>query len=84
MLAKSIYSQLRRSTGIRSFGVFEKTFMANDLIFKPMPDSEKKPKPGPEHQYIFGGIQTDYMLEIDYDRENGGWQKPQIVPNRPF
>ena len=24
------------------------------------------------------------MLEIDYDYENGGWQRPQIVPNAPF
>jgi len=24
------------------------------------------------------------MLEIDYDMENGGWQKPVIKPNEPF
>ncbi len=24
------------------------------------------------------------MLEIDYDVENGGWQKPMIKPNEPF
>jgi len=34
--------------------------------------------------YQFGGITTDYMLDIDYDKENGGWQKPKIVPNQPF
>jgi branched-chain amino acid aminotransferase len=24
------------------------------------------------------------MLEINYDRENGGWQRPMIIPNAPF
>jgi branched-chain amino acid aminotransferase len=24
------------------------------------------------------------MLDIDYDKLNGGWQRPKIVPNRPF
>lgn len=43
-----------------------------------------KPKPGPEHQYTFGGITTDYMLEIDYDLNNGGWQDPVIRKNQPF
>jgi hypothetical protein len=45
--------------------------MADDLVIKER--SILKPKPTPEHVYTFGGITTDYMLEIDYDRENGGW-----------
>jgi hypothetical protein len=45
--------------------------MASDLVFKE--SKNLKPKPGPEHQYTFGGITTDYMLEIDYDYHNGGW-----------
>jgi len=48
--------------------------MADDLVIKER--SVLKEKPGKEHQYTFGGITTDYMLEIDYDRENGGWQRP--------
>ncbi len=40
-----------------------------------------KPKPGADHQYTFGGISTDYMLEIDYDVHNGGWKSPIIKPN---
>jgi branched-chain amino acid aminotransferase len=35
-------------------------------------------KPGDDHQYLFGGLLTDHMLEIDYDYDNGGWQKPVI------
>jgi branched-chain amino acid aminotransferase len=34
--------------------------------------------------YTFGGITTDYMLDIDYDKENGGWGAPKIVQNAPF
>ena len=34
--------------------------------------------------YQFGALQTDYMLEIDYDLHNGGWQQPKIKPNAPF
>ena len=58
MLSKNISAQLRRltSTPARTFGVTEKTFLASDLTFHKMPDSELKPKPGPDHQYIFGGI----------------------------
>lgn len=33
---------------------------------------------------MFGGISTDYILDIDYDVDNGGWQKPIIRPNEPF
>lgn len=55
----------------RPFSVYEKTFMAEDLVIKP--STNLKQKPGPDHVYTFGGITTDYMLEIDYDRENGGW-----------
>jgi hypothetical protein len=34
---------------------------------------ECKEKPGPEHVYAFGGLSTDYMLEVDYSFRNGGW-----------
>lgn len=45
--------------------------MASDLEIHKR--SVLKEKPGPDHVYTFGGITTDYMLEIDYDRSNGGW-----------
>jgi branched-chain amino acid aminotransferase len=56
--------------------------MASDLIIKKR--AVLKPKPLADHQYMFGGLSTDYMLEINYDRENGGWQRPMIVENAPF
>jgi branched-chain amino acid aminotransferase len=34
--------------------------------------------------YKFGQLSTDYMLDIDYDINNGGWQHPVIRPNVPF
>lgn len=43
-----------------------------------------KPKPSKDHQYTFGGISTDHMLEIDFDLKNGGWQTPKIVANKDF
>ena len=45
--------------------------MANDL--KIFPAKQLKQKPGPDHIYTFGGVTTDYMLDIDYDKSNGGW-----------
>jgi branched-chain amino acid aminotransferase len=45
---------------------------------------ELLPKPGPDHQYVFGGISTDHMLHCDYDIDNGGWQKPVIKPVEPL
>ena len=66
----------------RMFATKEKTFLASDLqIFK---RQELKEKPGPDHVYAFSALQTDHMLEIDYDHQNGGWQSPKIVPNEPF
>lgn len=56
--------------------------MADDLIFQER--KELKEKPADDHQYSFGGLTTDYMLEINFDRENGGWQRPMIVENKPF
>ena len=56
------------------FSVMEKTFLASDLQMNL--SNNLRPKPGPDHQYLFGGITTDHMLEIDYDQKNGGWQKP--------
>ena len=47
------------------FGFSEKTFRASDLELKL--STNLRPKPGPDHQYAFGGITTDHMLEIDYD-----------------
>jgi branched-chain amino acid aminotransferase len=67
---------------LRRFSALENTFSASDLRFEP--SKTLKVKPGPDHVYQFGGITTDYMLDIDYDKENGGWQKPKIVPNQPF
>jgi branched-chain amino acid aminotransferase len=60
----------------------EKTFLASDLQFEERKDL--KPKPGPDHVYAFGAIQTDYMLEVNYDKHNGGWQAPKIKANVPF
>lgn len=65
-----------------SFSVMEKTFLASDLEVKLK--KNPTPKPGPEHQYTFGGITTDHMLQIDYEYHNGGWQVPKIIPNEPF
>ena len=45
--------------------------MADDLVINER--KVLKEKPGPDHQYTFGGLTTDYMLEIDYDLDNGGW-----------
>ena len=53
------------------FATMEKTFLASDLQIHPR--EELKEKPGPDHQYAFGAVQTDHMLEIDYDHTNGGW-----------
>jgi len=49
----------------------EKTFLASDLVIEKHPDP--KPLPPADHQYLFGAITTNYMLEIDYDFANGGW-----------
>ena len=68
-----IANSIRRTLSAmpRAFSTYERTFLADDLVIKETPNL--KPKPGPDHKYTFGGITTDYMLEIDYDRENGGW-----------
>ncbi len=64
------------------FAIMEKTFLANDLqIIK---REELKEKPDKDHVYAFGAVSTDYMLEVDFDLHNGGWQSPKIVPNEPF
>lgn len=73
---------LRTSTASRRFSTLESSFRAEDLKF--YPTETPKAKPGPDHVYMFGGITTDYMLDIDYDKDNGGWQKPKIVANQPF
>lgn len=49
----------------------DQTFYAKDLIFEER--KELLPKPGADHQYVFGALTTDYMLHLDYDRDNGGW-----------
>ena len=43
----------------------ETTFHASDLEINL--SKNLMPKPGPDHQYLFGAIITDHMLEIDYD-----------------
>lgn len=53
------------------------TFYAKDLTIEERID--KQQKPGPDHQYAFGAITTDHMLHCDYDKDNGGWQKPRIT-----
>lgn len=60
----------------------EKTFLASDIEHNLV--KNPRPKPGPDHQYLFGALTTDHMLEVDYDLNNGGWQAPKIVPNAPF
>jgi hypothetical protein len=60
-----------KSFPLRTMATLEKTFLASDLEILDHPN--KKSKPGPEHQYSFGGITTDYMLECNFDRQNGGW-----------
>jgi len=72
----SSFSTMRRSmlaTSMPRFGfaTMEKTFLASDLKIVKRP--VLKEKPGPDHVYAFGAIQTDYMLEIDFDLMNGGW-----------
>lgn len=54
-----------------AFATHEQTFLASDLQIHRR--EELKEKPGPEHQYAFGAVSTDYMLECDYDYRNGGW-----------
>ena len=55
----------------RMFATMEKTFQASDLQIHLR--EELKEKPGPDHVYAFGAVQTDYMLEVDFDMQNGGW-----------
>ena len=47
--------------------------MANDMVIHHKDSKDIKPKPDKDHVYAFGGLTTDYMLEIDYDYSNGGW-----------
>jgi branched-chain amino acid aminotransferase len=42
-----------------------------------------KPKPAADHQYIFGDLTTDHMLEIDWN-VNSGWGAPRITPYHNF
>lgn len=83
MLIKRLpQTALRTSATLRRMSTLENSFRAEDLKF--FPTTTPKAKPGPDHVYMFGGITTDYMLDIDYDKDNGGWQKPKIVANQPF
>ena len=71
----SLANRQLTSLASRSFGfesvVKQETFFAKDLIIEKK--KEHLPKPGDDHVYTFGGLTTDYMLEIDYDKQNGGW-----------
>ena len=58
-------------TPMRSLATTAGSFMASDLTIERR--EECKEKPGPDHVYAFGGISTDYMLEVDYSFRNGGW-----------
>jgi hypothetical protein len=69
MISRSFTKLSKKYTA--QFSTYEKTFLAEDMVVHTA--KQFKPKPGPEHKYTFGGITTDYMLEIDFDRENGGW-----------
>lgn len=81
---KSLWLQQQRRSAQQSTRLFsgmqarmqfattkEKTFLASDLKIERR--QQLKEKPGPEHQYAFGALQTDYMLEVDFDLANGGW-----------
>lgn len=56
---------------VRNFTTTSGSFMASDMTIERR--EECKEKPGPEHVYAFGGLSTDYMLEVDYSFRNGGW-----------
>lgn len=73
MLAKSYRHNLFLKNSVKCFSanIYEKTFMSKDLVI--IPSKTLKQKPSADHVYAFGGITTDHMLEIDYDRDNGGW-----------
>ena len=49
------------------------SLQAKDLVINKRADKDLLEKPGPDHQYAFGALSTDHMLEINYDVENGGW-----------
>lgn len=40
-------------------------------------------KPADDHQYEFGKVTTDHLLEIDWTASDG-WGKPIISPYRKF
>ena len=65
---------------VRSFSVAD-SFKASDLIVQRR--EELKEKPGPDHNYVFGKIMTDHILEIDWHKETG-WEKPIIKPYDNF
>lgn len=50
---------------------YKDTFYADDLIFTERKELLKKPDE--DFTYVFGGPTTDYILDIDYDKKNGGW-----------
>ena len=47
------------------------TFKASELVVEKR--AVLKEKPDKDHAYTFGGISTDYMLDIDFDASKGGW-----------
>jgi branched-chain amino acid aminotransferase len=57
------------------------SFKASDLVIEKT--TSPLPKPGPEHNYVFGDLSTDHMLICDYDSKDG-WLAPKIQPFAPF
>ena len=43
-----------------------------------------KEKPVKDYQYTFGELTTDFMLECNFDKNNGGWQAPIIKQIEDF
>jgi len=67
---------------LRSFGSsprFSQTFYADDLIIEK--GTNLSPKPAEDDICLFGAHKTDHILKVEYDKHNGGWQKPRIVPS---
>ncbi|CAI2370811.1 unnamed protein product [Moneuplotes crassus] len=65
---------------VRAFSSMD-TFKYEDLEIKLT--TNPKEKPGSDHQYEFGKLTTDHMLEIDWDVQTG-WGKPLISPYHNF
>ena len=75
-------SKLFITNFVRSFGNaprFSNTFYADDLIIEK--SEQLNPKPADDDICLFGAHKTDHILKVEYDKHNGGWQRPRIVPS---